>query len=55
MAVAFQRAHDAHIEIGKTPRNKHVDALVKLLFGTDDAKIQDAKSKLLQAAVQQEV
>lgn len=44
MAVAFRRAKDANTEIRKTPLDKNVAALVKLLFGSDNAKVTDAAS-----------
>ena len=46
MAVAFQRSIDASREIKESPRNAHVEALVNLLFGTDSARIEDARGKL---------
>jgi hypothetical protein len=44
MTVAFRRATEAKAEIRKTPRDKHVDALVQVLFGSDNAKVTDAAS-----------
>ncbi|RDL35222.1 uncharacterized protein BP5553_07153 [Venustampulla echinocandica] len=46
MTVAFQRATEAKAEIRKIPRDKHVDALVKVVFGSDDAKAADAAQRL---------
>jgi hypothetical protein len=41
MGVAFRRASEARAELIRTPRNKHVDAVAKLLFGDDTAKADD--------------
>jgi hypothetical protein len=39
MGFAFTRAKEAMTELSKNPREKHVDALVKDLFGNDNAKL----------------
>ncbi|CAG8949101.1 hypothetical protein HYFRA_00002230 [Hymenoscyphus fraxineus] len=43
MQIAFRRAAEAKQEIDREPRDKHIEALLQILFGGDEKKVLDFK------------